>query len=93
MALYAERKSEIALVFTDLMMPGLDGAATIRALKGLNSDVRVLAASGMMTEERMTKASEAGASGFLRKPFTRDAMLETLRQVLDVDGGTNPSSN
>ncbi len=92
-ALYAERKSEIALVFTDMMMPGLDGAATIRALKGLNTNVRVLAASGMMTEERMTKASEAGATGFLRKPYTRDAMLEALRQVLDKEPRTNGSRN
>jgi PAS domain S-box-containing protein len=82
LAVYAERKNDIAVVFTDLMMPGLDGAATIRALKGLNANVRVLAASGMMTEERRVKASEAGASGFLRKPFTRDAMLEALHQVL-----------
>jgi CheY-like chemotaxis protein len=91
-AVYAERKNEIAVVFTDMMMPGLDGAATIRALKGINAKVRVLAASGMMTEERMAKASEAGATGFLRKPFTRDAMLEALQQVL-AETGNGASKN
>jgi CheY-like chemotaxis protein len=52
LSLYAERRSDISLVITDMMMPGMDGAATIRALKNLDPDVLVIAASGMMHEER-----------------------------------------
>jgi CheY-like chemotaxis protein len=44
--------------------------------------VRVIAATGLMTEERMLKASEVGAVAFLRKPFSAETLLRTIRQVL-----------
>ncbi|MGB8169695.1 MAG: ATP-binding protein [Chthoniobacteraceae bacterium] len=81
-ATFAERQRDIAIVVTDMMMPGIDGVATIRALKAIDPNVRVIAATGLMTEERVLKASEAGASAFLRKPFSAEAMLRTIRQVL-----------
>jgi CheY-like chemotaxis protein len=80
-SVYAERAGEIALVLTDMMMPGMDGADAIRALKAINSKARIVAASGMMTEERMAKASASGAIGFLRKPYTLDAMLDALYEA------------
>ncbi len=81
-ALYAERRQEVDIVLTDMMMPGLDGAATIRALRGINANVQIVAASGMITDERMNKACEAGASCVLRKPFSTEIMLETLHRVV-----------
>ena len=81
-SLFKERRNEISLVLTDMMMPGMDGAETIAALKRIDPDVRVVAASGLMTDERMLRASAAGAVAFLRKPFSAESMLRTLRQVL-----------
>src|SRR5207244_2976044 len=85
-SIYAERKNEIAIVVTDMMMPGLDGSATISELKRLNPDVRVIAASGLMTDERMMRASQAGAVAFLRKPYSAETMLRTIHQVLNGPG-------
>ncbi len=81
-ALYKERRNEISLVLTDMMMPGMDGADTIAALKLINPEVRVVAASGLMTDERLLRATSADAVAFLRKPFSAESMLRTLRQVL-----------
>jgi PAS domain S-box-containing protein len=81
-ATFAERQRDISIVVTDMMMPGIDGIATIRALKAIDPNVRVIAATGLMTEERMLKASEAGAVAFLRKPFSAEVLLRTIRQVL-----------
>ena len=81
-AAYAERQGEIALVITDMMMPGMDGNATIRAIKQINPQARIVAATGLMTDERLLKATEAGAVAFLRKPYTAEVLLRTLHQVL-----------
>lgn len=81
-SLFKERQNEIALVLTDMMMPGIDGTDTIKALKLIDPNVRVVAASGLMSDERMLRATSAGAVAFLRKPFSAESMLRTLRQVL-----------
>ena len=75
LALYAQRKAEIAVVITDIMMPILDGVATIHALRRINPEVKVIAASGLMTDTQNRAALEAGAAEILEKPYTADAML------------------
>ena len=92
-SLYKERRAEISLVLTDMMMPGMDGADTIAALKLIDPAVRVVAASGLMTDERMLRATSAGAVAFLRKPFSAETMLRTLRQVLVGTGGETDGLN
>src|SRR6185503_11312484 len=47
LALYADKKNEIAVVLTDMVMPFMDGPATIRALLRMNPKVRIIAASGL----------------------------------------------
>ena len=92
-SLFKERRDEISLVLTDMMMPGMDGADTIAALKVIDPGVRVVAASGLMTDERMLRATSAGAVAFLRKPFSAESMLRTLRQVLGDAGADVASLN
>jgi CheY-like chemotaxis protein len=81
--LYAERKAEIAAVLTDMMMPVMDGPATIVALQRMNPDVRIIGASGHDANGKVAKAAGAGVKHFLPKPYTAEALLRTLRQVLD----------
>ena len=52
LAIYADRKNEIAVVLTDMVMPFMDGPATIRALQRMNPQVRIIAASGLGTGQR-----------------------------------------
>ena len=47
LALYAQKRDEIAVVLTDMMMPILDGLATIRALLRINPKIKIIAASGL----------------------------------------------
>ncbi|MBV9999976.1 MAG: PAS domain S-box protein [Verrucomicrobia bacterium] len=82
LALYVQHQSEIAVVVTDLMMPILDGIATMRALRRLNPQVRIIAVTGLATKTQTAAASEAGANDFLAKPYTARPLLLMLQRML-----------
>jgi two-component system cell cycle sensor histidine kinase/response regulator CckA len=82
LALYAERNTDIAVVLTDMVMPFMDGPATIRALRRMNPAVKIIAASGLATDYRTGEDFLEGVSVFLNKPYTAEKLLKTLSQVL-----------
>ncbi|MFN7147489.1 MAG: PAS domain-containing protein, partial [Myxococcota bacterium] len=61
-----------ALVVSDVMMPGLDGHALTRALRGdpRTSTVPVLLLSARAGEAARVEGLDAGADDYLEKPFT-----------------------
>jgi two-component system cell cycle sensor histidine kinase/response regulator CckA len=80
--LYRREQEMIALVVTDMMMPVMDGAALITALRLINSDVPIIAVSGHIDPNQMSRVTEAGATTFLPKPYSGEAVLHLLSQVL-----------
>ena len=82
LALYADKKNEIAVVLTDMVMPFMDGPATIRALQRMNPKVRIIAASGLGAGQHAGEGALEGVSVFLNKPYTAEKLLKTLAQVL-----------
>jgi two-component system, cell cycle sensor histidine kinase and response regulator CckA len=81
-ALYAERKHEIGVILLDWMMPSLDSATTMRTLLKLNPQARIIAMSGLATNESVTKTMKEGVQAFLAKPFTASELLNTLAAIL-----------
>jgi len=82
-AAYAQHPNEIAVVLTDMAMPIMDGAATIRALTKMNPAIKIIAASGLHANADATKASGAGIKHFLTKPYTAGTLLKAIRTILD----------
>ncbi len=80
-ALFAARRGAVRLVLVDMLMPVMDGPATIRALQQLDPQVVVVAMSAERPERRDV-AAELGVRGVLLKPFTADQLLTTLHEVL-----------
>jgi CheY-like chemotaxis protein len=80
--LYADRKSEISVVLTDMMMPFMDGPATIRALHKMNPGIKIIAASGLTAGHKPGEAALEGVQMFLSKPYTAEKLLKALAQVL-----------
>jgi two-component system, cell cycle sensor histidine kinase and response regulator CckA len=80
-ALYFQHKDEISLVLTDMMMPSLDGVTTIRTLRKINPDIKIVAFSGLESNKKLVEA--AGITNFLAKPFTTQELLETIARALD----------
>ena len=81
-ATYAERRNEIAVVLTDMLMPFMDGPATIRALLKMDPNVKIIAASGLTAGQRAGEASLEGVKMFLNKPYTAEKLLKALAEVL-----------
>jgi CheY-like chemotaxis protein len=48
----------------------------------MDPEVKIIAASGMMHDQRETSASEAGALAFLWKPYTADTILLAISKAL-----------
>jgi PAS domain S-box-containing protein len=79
----AEFSGKIDLLLTDVVMPGGTGRDLARKLSGVRPDMRVLYMSGY-PEHGATPGSvlEPGVP-FLSKPFSRDLLLEKIRELLD----------
>jgi PAS domain S-box-containing protein len=87
MGLYALRRHEIALVLTDLMMPVMDGATLIAALRRIDPGVRFIAMSGNSAPAAEGRAAESGVKHFLPKPFPADRLVQLLHQILTEESG------
>ena len=81
-ALYEQHQATIAVVLTDMMMPLMDGTATIQELVRLNPQVRIIAASGLVTDTTAAGAAGARVTGFLPKPYTAETLLTAVRDAL-----------
>jgi len=81
-ALYAQHRDEIAAVITDMMMPFMDGPAAIRALRKMNPQVKIIAASGLGANDKAAEAASVGVHIFLPKPYTAEKLLKTLAELL-----------
>jgi two-component system cell cycle sensor histidine kinase/response regulator CckA len=78
----AQHQKAISVVVTDMMMPLMDGPATIRALHKLDPAVKVIAVSGLMEDKKCAGLAETGATRFLEKPYTTEQLLHTLHEAL-----------
>lgn len=87
-ALYVQHEDEISVVLMDMMMPLMDGATAITTLQKINSQVKVVAVSGLNVSEKLAKIP--GVKNFIGKPYTTKELLQTLHSIL-VQKSTNPN--
>ena len=79
-----EYEGDIHLVLLDMGMPIMDGPATFSLLKNERPEMSVILFSGYELDSAAQALLDAGASGFLKKPVTRQKLGEEIRKVLDV---------
>ncbi len=78
---FARRPGQIAAVITDIMMPVMNGAHTVRALRTIDPQVVVLAVTGLDCGEAMFEGQDR-VDAVLQKPLHAEAMLRALRTAL-----------
>jgi PAS domain S-box-containing protein len=84
-ALFAQDPDAVDLVLTDMMMPVMDGAATVHALRTLRPDLRVIATSGLDASDHEGRTAAVGVDRVLAKPFSTATLLHAVRSVLDAE--------
>ena len=80
-AIYAQHRTDIAIILTDMMMPVMDGLAMIKILKKINPTVKVVASSGLHANNSVAK--EGGINHFLPKPYSPETLLKVMRTILN----------
>jgi DNA-binding NarL/FixJ family response regulator len=63
----------------------MGGKECLEELLDINPQARVVIASGFSPNESTIETIEAGAKGFIGKPYDLKQMLQQVRRVLDAD--------
>lgn len=76
----------------DLDLPGIDGLALARQLRGQGFAAPLVAVTARADADAETLAREAGFDGFLRKPVTSAMLAGAIAAAMALDGGRDESS-
>lgn len=72
------------VVCLDYLLPGRDGLAILKSIQAFAPQLDVLFMTASEESGLEEKAADAGASGFIRKPFTQTQIVEELRLVAET---------
>src|SRR5712691_8745102 len=67
----------------DIMMPGIDGIATLDELKRIDEDLAVLIITAYASVGSAISAMKAGAFDYITKPFKNDEVLVVVRNAME----------
>jgi FixJ family two-component response regulator len=84
------RLCETKCLITDLQMPGMSGIELQSHLAAHGHGTPVIFVTAYPEESLRARALNAGAFGFLSKPFSEDALIACLDRALERDGSASP---
>lgn len=76
-------KGSLPLLITDVVMPGFSGRILAERLAAARPETKVLYTSGYADDEVAQHGLVGADCAFLEKPFSRDALIRKVREVLD----------
>jgi two-component system, chemotaxis family, chemotaxis protein CheY len=79
-------KNQYELIFTDLNMPFINGIDFTRKVRLLENykDVPIVLVSSDSMPERKKEAKDAGASGWITKPFDSEKILAQVKHFISI---------
>ena len=80
------KSHQVDLILSDINMPSMDGLEFVRQIRasGLAEGVPVVMITTESSEEHVKQAIQAGAKGFIRKPFTPDQVKQRVLTLLPI---------
>jgi len=73
---------DIDLAMLDIILPDIGGKVVYPQLMGVRPNLRVIVCSGYSVDGPAQEILDAGAQGFIQKPFTLIALSEKLKDVM-----------
>jgi two-component system chemotaxis response regulator CheY len=80
------RTKTVDLILSDINMPTMDGLEFVRQIKAQNlaPGIPVVMITTESSEEHVKQAIQAGARGYIRKPFTAEQVKERVLPLLSA---------
>ncbi|WP_168204242.1 response regulator [Aliikangiella coralliicola] len=75
------RKHKLHIVFLDIEIPAPDGLETLKQIKEINKDAKVVMVTGSSDVSTVKKAIGLGASGYVVKPFEPEQILNAIKKL------------
>jgi two-component system OmpR family response regulator len=83
---FRDPAAPVNLVILDLMLPGMSGYETCRALRAIDELIPVIVLSARSLSEDRAQAFDAGTDQYLTKPFALPELLVRVRKLLERHG-------
>ena len=84
-ALEMIKAEKFDVIFSDVVMPGMDGLSLLEQIKAAGVATPVVMMSGQAHIEMAVKATRLGALDFLEKPISTDKLLLTVQNALQLE--------
>ena len=83
-AIQAALDRHVDLILLDIMLPGMDGLEVLKRLRDeeKTKNIPVIAVTARSQKDEIINTMEAGANGYIIKPFTKETVLEKVKQFL-----------
>ena len=88
-ALSVVKRESPDLVLLDIKMKGMDGIATLKHIKSINKDARVIMVTALEDQDKMNEAYKLGAIDYITKPLVLDYLekaVEKNMKYTDIHG-------
>jgi two-component system chemotaxis response regulator CheY len=69
------------IIMLDIIMPQLGGIETLRMLRSLNKNVKVIMVSALDSLDRVKECMKAGANHYILKPFEENKIVEIVQKI------------
>ena len=76
------KELEPDLVIMDITMPEMDGIQSVKHIKEVNAEAKIIMCSAMGQQAMVIESIQAGARDFIVKPFQAERVLEAVKKVV-----------
>jgi two-component system chemotaxis response regulator CheY len=90
---YQEHREDVDLVMMDIVMDTANGVKATAAIKELDSNPHIIMCTSVGQHKKMKLARQAGADGYITKPFTDEEVATAIAEVVGdgvVGSGDDP---
>lgn len=81
-AIEAVQNNDVDVIMMDMVMPEVDGIEATASIKEIDPEIKIIFCTSVTQQERMKPAIEAGADGYIMKPFENSTIRDAIQDVV-----------